>query len=66
MKFVASKRLTEANIRELDQKVQMEAYLREKKEAILEDRKQNELKIMASNEVEDDQKSCLQQVQERY
>ena len=38
MKFVASKRLTEANIRELDQKVQMEAYLREKKEAILEDR----------------------------
>ena len=38
-KFVASKRLTEATIRELDQKVQMECYLREKKEAILEDRK---------------------------
>jgi len=38
-KFVASKRLTEATIRELDQKIQMECYLREKKEAILEDRK---------------------------
>lgn len=38
-KFCASKRLTEATIRELDQKIQMECYLREKKEAILEDRK---------------------------
>ena len=38
-KFVANKRITEANIRDLDQKVQMESYIREKKEAILEDRK---------------------------
>lgn len=38
-KFCASKRVTEQNIRELDNKVQLEAYLREKKEAILEDRK---------------------------
>ena len=38
-KFVANKRITEGNIRDLDQKVQMESYIREKKEAILEDRK---------------------------
>ena len=38
-KFVSSKRINESNIRELDQKVQMESYMREKKEAILEDRK---------------------------
>lgn len=38
-KFCASKRLNEASIKELDQKIQMECYLREKKEAILQDRK---------------------------
>ena len=38
-KFVASQRVKESSIRELDQKIQMEAYLREKKEAILKDRK---------------------------
>ena len=38
-KFLASKRVNERTIRELDQRVQMECYLREKKEAILEDRK---------------------------
>ena len=38
-KFLASKRVNEQSIRELDQKIQMECYLREKKEAILEDRK---------------------------
>ena len=36
---MATKRITEATIRDLDQKVQMESYIREKKEAILEDRK---------------------------
>lgn len=50
----------------------MESYLREKKEAILEDRKeqQQSLKLIVgrsdSQEKDDDQKSCLQQVQERY
>lgn len=42
-KFVTAKRVTEQAIRELDQKVQLEAYLREKKEAILEDRKAEHL-----------------------
>ena len=37
---MANKRVNEANIRELDQRIQMESYLREKKEAILEDRKE--------------------------
>jgi len=37
---LANKRVNEANIRELDQRIQMESYLREKKEAILEDRKE--------------------------
>jgi len=39
-RFLANKRVNEANIRELDQRIQMESYLREKKEAILEDRKE--------------------------
>lgn len=34
-KFCASRRLNEASIKELDAKIQMESYLREKKEAIL-------------------------------
>ena len=73
-KFLASKRVNERTIRELDQKIQMECYLREKKEAILEDRK-NEMKgpniiVSGSNGdyqighpqpqlMDDDQKSCL-------
>ena len=47
----------------------MESYLREKKEAILEDRKmeqQNGIKIVGGGEIDEDQKSCLQQVQEKY
>ena len=47
-KFVANKRITEANIRDLDQKIQMESYIREKKEAILEDRK-NEKQLDSLN-----------------
>lgn len=63
-KFCASKRLTEASIRELDQKIQTESYLREKKEAILQDRKQEQMgEVYGADE---DQKSCLQQVQDKY
>ena len=62
-KFVANKRITEANIRDLDQKVQMESYIREKKEAILEDRKNEKpldsLINNASKPQDDDQKSAL-------
>ena len=47
-KFVANKRITEANIRVLDQKTQTESYIREKKEAILEDRK-NEKQLDSLN-----------------
>ena len=59
---MANKRITETTIRDLDQKVQMESYLREKKEAILEDRK-NEKTIDSLNlnlkPQDDDQKSAL-------
>ena len=59
---MANKRITETTIRDLDQKVQMESYLREKKEAILEDRK-NEKTIdslnLNSKPQDDDQKSAL-------
>ena len=62
-KFVANKRITEANIRDLDQKVQMESYIREKKEAILEDRKNEKpldsLINNSSKPQDDDQKSAL-------
>ena len=52
---------------ELDQKIQMEAYLREKKEAILRDRRNQTTIELADARptgmvLEDDQKSCLQQV----
>lgn len=47
-KFCASKRLNEASIRELDSKIQMESFTREKKEAILQDRKME----MIQNSVE--------------
>ena len=33
--------MNDVTLKELDQRIQMEAYLREKKEAILEDRKNN-------------------------
>ena len=69
-KFISAKRLNEVIIKELDQIIQMECYLREKKEAILEDRKaeqqQSGIKIVGNAEIDDDQKSCLQQVQDRY
>ena len=38
-KFLKSKRLSNANVAELDKRIGMEIYLREKKEAIIEDRK---------------------------
>ena len=41
-RFVATNRVNDINIRELDQKIQMETYIREKKAAILEDRKQTD------------------------
>ena len=59
---MATKRVTEATIRELDQKVQMESYIREKKEAILEDRKNEKtidgIKILFKAQ-DDDQVSAL-------
>ena len=65
-KLIAAKRINERTIRELDNRVQMESYLREKKDAILEDRKNGHLHIQTDNTLEDDQKSCLQQVQDKY
>ena len=64
-RFCTTKRVNEASIRELDAKVAMEAYLREKKEAILKDRKE-EMNQTGFGTIEDDQKSNLQQVQEKY
>ena len=59
---MATKRVTEASIRDLDQKVQMESYIREKKEAILEDRKNEKtidgIKILFKAQ-DDDQVSAL-------
>ena len=59
---MATKRITEATIRDLDQKVQMESYIREKKEAILEDRKNEKtvdgIKILFKPK-DDDQMSAL-------
>ena len=59
---MATKRVTEATIRDLDQKVQMESYIREKKEAILEDRKNEKtidgIKILFKAQ-DDDQVSAL-------
>ncbi len=65
-KFCASRRLTEATIKELDQKIQVECYLREKKEAILEDRKDIDMKIESHDNKDEDAKSCLQHVQNKY
>ena len=59
---MSTKRITEATIRDLDQKVQMESYIREKKEAILEDRKNEKtadgIKILFKPK-DDDQMSAL-------
>lgn len=38
-KFVKNNRISEISLKDLDAKVQIELYLREKKEAILDDRK---------------------------
>ena len=51
--MVTSKRLTEANVRELDQKIQMETYLKEKKQAILDDRKEEIQRTSLLNPEED-------------
>ena len=40
-KFLKNDRLTEDNLKKLDHKIQKESYLRDKKEAILDDRKSN-------------------------
>lgn len=59
---MATKRISEATIRDLDRKVQMESYIREKKEAILEDRKNEKtidgIKILFKPQ-DDDQQSAL-------
>ena len=39
-KFLTTKRITNSNIQDLDKKIGMEIYLKEKKEAIIEDRKE--------------------------
>ena len=52
---------------ELDQKIQLETYLREKKAAILEDRKQENDPMRTSlSKPDEDQKSNLEKVQEKY
>lgn len=38
-KFLKNDRLTEDNLKKLDEKIQKESYLRDKKEAILDERK---------------------------
>ena len=38
-KFLKNDRLTEENLKNLDEKIQKESYLRDKKEAILDERK---------------------------
>ena len=40
-RFLNSNRLTETNLKNLDEKIQLEKYTREKKEAILAERKGN-------------------------
>ena len=57
-KFVQTKRVSEQGIMELDQKVHYEAYIREKKDAILEDRK--------ATIFDDDQRSHVSVVKDKY
>ena len=42
LKFLNSNRLTETNLKSLDEKIQLEKYTREKKAAILDAKKNNE------------------------
>lgn len=56
-KTVASKRLNEEVIKELDQKIHFEAFVKEKKDAILEDRQ---------SICPDDAKSHVSVVREKY
>lgn len=42
LKFLNSNRLTETNLKSLDEKIQLEKYTRDKKAAILEAKKNNE------------------------
>ena len=42
LRFLNSNRLTETNLKSLDEKIQLEKYTREKKEAILAAKKNNE------------------------
>jgi hypothetical protein len=42
MRFLNSNRLTEGNLKSLDEKIQLEKYTREKKEAILAERRGDE------------------------
>lgn len=66
-RFVTTKRINDGNIMELDQKIQLETYLREKKAAILEDRKQENNPMRTSlNRADEDQKSNLEKVIEKY
>ena len=53
-----NKRLNEENIKELDQRIHYETFIREKKDAILEDRK--------NNVQEEDQQSHVSAVKTKY
>ena len=57
-KFMQNKRLNEENIKELDQRIHYETFIREKKDAILEDRK--------NNVQEEDQQSHVSAVKTKY
>lgn len=48
-KFCQTKRITNQNILELDKKIAYEIYLKEKKEAIIEDRKDEEVGVQETN-----------------
>lgn len=47
-KFMRSKRVTNDNIQDLDKKIGMSLYLREKGEAIIEDRKELQLDVVSN------------------
>lgn len=57
-KFLKTKRLSNSNIQELDKRIAVEIYLREKKEAIIEDRKEPQKEV--------DTDSNLEKVRARY
>ena len=57
-RFLANNRLNETGLRELDTRIRFESYLREKKDAIAQDRKEG-------IDVED-AKSHTSQVQQKY